>query len=389
VGGQLLPTVLSHVALTALGHGDNTALVQSCEELLELLVRPADGSEPSMVQPTLATTRETAWALLSLEALGVPEADASVQRAAHWLLDRQVVHRGDGLSGLAGGWAMQRNNPLGPDVETTGLALLALLRFARQAEPVSIGRHGNLQEAKRQLAHDLWPAVLPARVHAARSTANDWLMSLQNADGGWGQYGYAHGANQRYLVDHHDPWERSAADSTAVVVEQLARGKLASDPACVRGLQYLLDRQQSDGSWSVLWGQGCFDGTARGLIALHAMGLHGHEPPVERAIDYLRGRQQEHGAWPSGQRTQDPRGSVCNTGWCLLALLNYVPASEPLIVRAVDFLLRQQQLEGHWSDRHAVRTLMPGQQWMASSMETHCLVIRALASYAQMSRRQG
>jgi squalene-hopene/tetraprenyl-beta-curcumene cyclase len=75
-----------------------------------------------------------------------------------------------------------------------------------------------------------------------------WLRSVQNADGGWGES----------CASYDDPNLKGKGESTPSQTAWALIGLLAtvplSDPAVIRGVRYLLDRQNSDGTWDeTLW----------------------------------------------------------------------------------------------------------------------------------------
>jgi squalene-hopene/tetraprenyl-beta-curcumene cyclase len=81
--------------------------------------------------------------------------------------------------------------------------------------------------------------------------AASWLRSVQNSDGGWGES----------CASYDDPSLKGRGDSTASqtawgLIGLLAAGNPA-DASVIRAVEYLLDRQQRDGSWK----EGPFTGT--------------------------------------------------------------------------------------------------------------------------------
>ena len=75
--------------------------------------------------------------------------------------------------------------------------------------------------------------------------AADWLVSIQNADGGWGEDGTS------YKLDYRG-YERapSAASQTAWALIGLMAAGAAGHPAVKRGIDFLLRTQGSDGLWA-------------------------------------------------------------------------------------------------------------------------------------------
>jgi squalene-hopene/tetraprenyl-beta-curcumene cyclase len=74
--------------------------------------------------------------------------------------------------------------------------------------------------------------------------AVDWLVAVQNDDGGWGEDGSS------YKLDYHG-YERapSTASQTAWALLGLMAAGAADHPAVARGVKYLADTQGADGFW--------------------------------------------------------------------------------------------------------------------------------------------
>jgi squalene-hopene/tetraprenyl-beta-curcumene cyclase len=75
--------------------------------------------------------------------------------------------------------------------------------------------------------------------------AASWLISIQNADGGWGE----HGTSYRLDYGGHEPAPSTASQTAWALLGLMAAGE-ARHPAVARGIDYLLATQQADGLWS-------------------------------------------------------------------------------------------------------------------------------------------
>ena len=95
--------------------------------------------------------------------------------------------------------------------------------------------------------------------------AVQWLISIQNDDGGWGEDGTS------YKLEYHG-YERasSTASQTAWAVLGLMAGGAVDHPAVERGIAYLLRTQREDG----LWDEARF--TATGFPRVFYLRYHGY-----------------------------------------------------------------------------------------------------------------
>jgi len=86
-------------------------------------------------------------------------------------------------------------------------------------------------------------AGLPADAPEIRR-AVDWLISIQNEDGGWGEDG------DSYRLDHrgHAPAPSTASQTAWALLGLMAAGE-AEHGSVARGIDYLIRTQQVDGTW--------------------------------------------------------------------------------------------------------------------------------------------
>jgi squalene-hopene/tetraprenyl-beta-curcumene cyclase len=71
-----------------------------------------------------------------------------------------------------------------------------------------------------------------------------WLIAIQNEDGGWGE----HGASYRLDYKGHEAALSTASQTAWALLGLMATGDVA-DPAVARGIEYLQNKQGSDGFW--------------------------------------------------------------------------------------------------------------------------------------------
>jgi squalene-hopene/tetraprenyl-beta-curcumene cyclase len=95
--------------------------------------------------------------------------------------------------------------------------------------------------------------------------AVDWLVTIQNADGGWGEDGTS------YKLDYrgYEPAPSTASQTAWALLGLMAAGE-TSHPAVIRGIAYLMRTQATDG----LWEEARF--TATGFPRVFYLRYHGY-----------------------------------------------------------------------------------------------------------------
>ena len=309
-GGYLEATPLTSFVLMNLASmgRDDLPVAEDCLRFL-LESRLADGSWP--IDTNLAT-----WVTsLSINALAqrqerCADRDAAVETpdelpplvtpaTIQWLLGCQHRQRHPFTGANPGGWGWTNLSGAVPDADDTPAALLALSHIPWQAAA--------------------WQALEPAALEAV-GQGLQWLMRLQNRDGGWPTFCRGWGTL---------PFDRSGTDLTAHALRaiqawlprldevnaavqrsagrqpELTHGGLSR--AQQRGLAFLQRQQQADGSWLPLW-FGNQDrpaednpvyGTGRVLLAYAALGL-AESQQAKRGIRFLQETQNADGGWGGG-----------------------------------------------------------------------------------------
>jgi len=295
---------------------------------------------------------DTALALVALADAGLPEEHPALLGAAEWLLGEEVRERGDWAvkrPQLApGGWAFEFANVNYPDVDDTVEVMLALRRLSRQ-QP------------------------LAARIDGALARALRWVHGMQSRDGGWGAFD---ADNTRALVrelpflDFGEVIDEPSADVTAHTVEMLGVLGLGDTTAARRGVQWLLDNQEADGSWFGRWGINHVYGTGAVVPALVAAGMDPSRLCIRRAVAWLERHQNEDGGWGEDPRSYDDpkwvgRGpsTASQTAWALLALHaageHRSEIGQQALARGVAWLVSSQRADGSWDEPQYTGTGFP------------------------------
>src|SRR6266496_2107386 len=136
----VFPAMLnSLIALRALGYSKTNPVYAKAEQDFAGLF--VDDPEDFRIQPCLSPIWDTAINIISLAESGVPPDDPNLQKAAEWLVNKEVRVRGDWSVNnsypQASGWAFEYNNVYYPDTDDTAMVLMAL-RLVRSKDPQAL-----------------------------------------------------------------------------------------------------------------------------------------------------------------------------------------------------------------------------------------------------------
>jgi len=278
---------------------------------------------------------------------------ASTNRISHetirWLLSCQHRTRHPFTGAEPGGWGWTNLSGAVPDSDDTPAALLAL-------RSIFDSQRNSLPDAIRSEILD-----------AVRLGIN-WLLNLQNGDGGWPTFCRGWGTL---------PFDRSGTDLTAHALRALDAWTSPSNLSLLNlpttqhsrivranrnGLRYLLKHQRNDGSWLPLWFGNQDDkdednpiyGTSKVLLALtetrYCRSLDSAQEASKRGLEFLLSNQNDDGGWGGGPsvpykipqtvQSLEIRSSVEETALAIEALLSHgsTPLGDQSIMRGLIWL---------------------------------------------------
>lgn len=329
-GGFLEATPLTSfvvMSLAATGRTDHPVVRRGVDFLIHSM--RDDGAWP--IDTNLATWNTT----LAVNALAASGEDVGDLECLDWLFDCQHRHVHPFTQAAPGGWGWTDLSGAVPDADDTPGALLALAAFHRSPKT----------EFKRPLRR-------------AATAGIEWLLNLQNRDGGFPTFCRGWGAL---------PFDRSGVDLTAHALRAFwawrdvdAEPRLVRrmDRAIERGLAFLDRRQQDDGSWSPLWfgnqnwpnEENPVYGTGRVLLAYRDLGKIDSDT-AQAGLQWLVENRAADGGW-GGTPASEPasESSVEETAVAVEALLaaGDDPAIRPVARQGVDWLVEAVLAGRHW-----------------------------------------
>lgn len=371
----IYPAMMNSIfALIALGHGPDDPV--TWREIKEFSNFEIEEHDTIRLQPCVSPVWDTCIAMVALEEAGVPADHPSLVKSAEWMLSKQVLGPGDwqvkNKDAEPGGWAFEFRNDYYPDVDDTAFVLMGLQRVKYSD---------------------------PERMEGAIRRGLQWLLSMQNRDGGWGAFDRDN--DRKFLcnipfADHNAMIDPSTADVTARVVECLGRfGWSAEHPAIQRAIKFLLKDQDRDGSWFGRWGVNYVYGTSGVLRALETVSMTGQEY-CQRAVAWLRAVQKPDGSFGESLRSYDEistkgqgPSTPSQTAWGLIGLLAGAETSDPAITKAVNYLVAGQNADGSWKEDDFTGTGFPGVFYLKYHLYRNSFPVYALARYSNQALKSG
>lgn len=314
---------------------------------------------------------DTPWALLALMETGLlKRGDPRLLEAGRWLLSKEIVNpHGDwrfrNPEGVAGGWSFEFKNEYFPDVDDT-IEVLTVL----QDIPIP-------EEEKK-------PAI---------DRGLQWLLSMQNNDGGWGAFDKNNDldlVNKIPFSDHGACLDPSTPDITGRAVELLVKmGMRHEDKVLKRAIRFLKKSQEDFGGWYGRWGVNYIYGTWAVLTGLAALGeANPLSREVRKACQWLRSVQNEDGGFsesPESYITKKflpyPESVPSQTAWGVMGLIAGGEIDSSAVRKGIRFLLVQADASGQWEEKYFTGTGFPGHFYIRYHGYRYYFPLLALARY--------
>jgi squalene-hopene/tetraprenyl-beta-curcumene cyclase len=363
----IYPAMMNSIfALIAMGMGPDDPLTR--REIQEFSRFEIEEPDTIRLQPCVSPVWDSCIAMVALEEAGVAPDHPALVKAAEWILSKQILSTGDwqvkNKDAEPGGWAFEFRNDHYPDVDDTAFVLMALQRV-------------KIPDLKR--------------MEAAIRRGIQWLLSMQNRDGGWGAFDRDN--SRRYIcnipfADHNAMIDPSTADVTARVLECLGRfGWPADHPAVQRAVKFLLQDQCEDGSWFGRWGVNYVYGTSGVLRSFETVSLIAQDY-CQRAVEWLKSVQKPDGSFGESLRSYHVESSkgqgnstASQTAWGLIGLLAGAGPDDPASSKAAEYLVTRQNQDGSWEEEDFTGTGFPCVFYLKYHLYRNSFPVYALARF--------
>ena len=370
--GGIFPAMANAVmAFDTLGYPkDHPDVVAAKEAIRKLLVL---NGEKGYCQPCLSPVWDTGLSALAMMEAGEKNGKAVVRRAASWLADLEITDvKGDWSFWRPdlepSGWPFQFGNPHYPDVDDTAMVVMALDRAGDPDHRETVER------------------------------AAQWVVGMQSENGGWGSFdadNTYYYLNSIPFADHGALLDPPTADVTARCVGMLAQldAKRFAKPIA-RGLDYLRESQEADGSWFGRWGTNYIYGTWSVLLALNAAGEDLAAPHLRKAVAWLESRQREDGGWGEdgatywADRKDECKASTASqSAWALLGLMAAGETESEAVKRGIAYLLKAPRNgDGGWEEEWYTAVGFPRVFYLRYHGYRTYFPLWALARYRNLTR---
>ncbi len=362
------------IALKALGYPDDHPEIIRAERELKKLEH--ETPESVRIEPCFSPVWDTAIVAICLRESGLPEDHPALKKACDWLIGKEIRFRGDWkyknpADVEPSGWVFEFENKWNPDVDDAAMVLLALR---------------------------LIPTDNPARRDAAFRRGLNWMMTFQCKDGGWGAFDKDCTKNILEKVpfaDHNAMLDPECADIAARILELLGYENYSvENPQVQKAIQFIQERQESDGSWYGRWGVNYIYGTWQVLRGLRALKLDMRQPWLVKAGQWLDQVQREDGGWGERCNTYDDPvfkgqgpSTASQTAWAVMGLCAFDDPHRDSLIRGVEYLVRTQNEDGSWTEPETTGTGFPRVFYLKYDMYRNSWPLLALATYRSLLER--
>lgn len=365
LGAIYPPMMYLIMALDLLGYSRDSAEFREALGQFERL--KVETEDDLYFQPCFSPVWDTAIAAFGIADAGLVPPEV-LREAADWLLTKEVRRKGDWSikrpNTEPSGWYFEFANEFYPDIDDTGMVLMALAR-AEASDP----------RAQR----------------ACIDRAVNWLLEMQSSDGGWAAFDVDNNfwpLSYVPFADHNAMLDPTCADITGRVMEALIMcGVDPQHKSIRRGVEYLRKTQEADGSWYGRWGVNYVYGTCFALRGLRAAGESDREAHMLRAGEWLRSIQNADGGWgedclsyATGEFVA-AESTPTQTSWALMGLISSGDNYSSSVRKAVDFLVSEQLPNGGWDERLSTGTGFPRVFYLTYHYYRHTFPLMALACY--------
>ena len=368
LGAIFPPMVYILIVFRILGYSDDHPRVQLAHKHLRDFFADL-GNDEIRIQPCFSPVWDTGLALHAMAEAGIDPRSDAAKRACAWLLSKECKITSDWVKKVpgakTGGWFFEYENPHYPDVDDTAAVTMAL---------------------KRAGGPECAPAI---------QRGIDWLLAMQNDDGGWAAFDHTEDRpllEKIPFADHNAMQDPSCPDIAGRVLESLGHNDFRADnPIVRRAINFIRAGQDPCGGWWGRWGVNYIYGTWQILTGLRSVGEDMTQPYIQKAAAWLKSVQKPDGSFgESCQSYDDPslkgRGETTpsQTAWGAMALMAALGPDDEAVLRALNWLAANQKEDGSWDEDFYTGTGFPKVFYLNYHLYRLYFPLTAFARYKRM-----
>ncbi len=373
--GGIIPAMLnSLLGLRALDYDVNDPIIQRGLTAVDNFAYETEDSY--RIQPCISPVWDTAWCLRALAESGLAADHPALVKAGEWLLDQQILDYGDWIvknkHATPGAWAFEFDNRFYPDLDDSAVVVMGLSQLELPNET----------QKQQAIARCL-----------------NWMASMQCKPGGWAAFDLDNDQDWINLLPYADlkaMIDPNTADVTARVLEMLGECSLSMDDGRVqRAIAYLIDEQETDGSWFGRWGVNYIYGTSGVLAALSLIAPSRCRGEIERGAAWLVSCQNPDGGWGEtcdSYKDASLKGqgisTASQTAWALMGIMAAMEgtkfAGQESVEGGIEYLLNTQQAHGKWDEDQFTGTGFPCHFYLKYHLYQQYFPLQALARYSKL-----
>ncbi|MEQ9453339.1 MAG: squalene--hopene cyclase [Phycisphaeraceae bacterium] len=352
---------------------DHPVLVEARRQLDRFMLKDPDTGDIHL-QPCFSPVWDTGIAAYALTDAGLDHTHPAMNRAADWLINKEVKIKGDWAHNLpenvpAAGWFFEYENAWYPDCDDTVMVAMALHRTGRP-DAIAAGQRGV-----------------------------DWVLAMQNPDGGWAAFDKSAAGRSilEYVpfADHNAMQDPSCPDITGRVLECLGHhGFTADHPAVQHAITFIQSHQDPDGPFFGRWGVNYIYGTWQSIGGLDRLGYDMTQPWIRRAGEWLKSVQQPDGSFgESADSYEDPNlkgqgpPTASQTAWAMMTLQAIYGPNDPAVTAAAQWLINTQQPDGDWLETEYTGTGFPRVFYLRYHLYRLYFPVMALGRWVSSNQR--
>ncbi|GGH73126.1 sporulenol synthase [Pullulanibacillus pueri] len=340
-------TFLMIYGLLALGyHKDSPVILKAVQGLSTLIFE----DDLFHLQNSPSTVWDTGLMTYALLEAGCSPDHPAIMKASEFLLHKQQKNVGDWAHHnpkvAPGGWGFSDSNTRHPDMDDTQTVLRTIAAYT----------------------------MFSNGFNASFERGFNWLLSMQNSDGGWAAFEKNVDLYLLALLPMSQIENAAIDPSTPDITGRVlhAIGTLGETTNAhshtAAAVKWLRHRQERDGSWRGRWGVCYIYGTWAALTGLSAVGLENGDRTIQKGVKWLHSIQNKDGGWgescqSDAKRHYEPLGQSTSvqTAWAIDALIATHQQPTDAIERGIAFLLKHNSDTTAFEPRYPTGIGLPGQ----------------------------